>query len=96
MRLINLCAFYAVILMTPSLTFAGGQSVKVRMLTKSEMRNNSGSAPAVQQGKGAGTTRSQAVRDSNAYLTQIAESSLATRDNSRASAPKWGDSAFRK
>lgn len=93
MRVAVLCA---VTLAIPALTFAGSKGGTVRMLTKKEMQDISGSTPAVQQGKGAGLTRNESGPRGGAYLSQIAEAGLSANDDCRACRPNVKDSAFRK
>jgi hypothetical protein len=94
-RSIRVALLAALVLTSPLFPFAGGQPAKVRLPSKSEMQNAAGVTPAVQQGKGTGTSRNQGVRG-NAWRLQTAEDNPAVRDESGAAHQNWSDSAFRK
>ena len=84
----------ASILASPVLTFAGGQPNHVYTPQKNEAQDRAGIAQSVNQGKGAGITRSDVVLRGNAYRSETAQDSQALRANS--SGPNWNDSGFHK
>jgi hypothetical protein len=86
----------ASILVSPALTFAGGQPNKVYPSGKNEAQDHTVFARSVNQGKGAGMTRSDVVLRGNAYRSQTAEDSQALRDKPGAAGPNWNDTAFHK
>jgi hypothetical protein len=92
---IRLTLFSGLVLACPLVTFAGGQSVGMRVPSKSEMQDRTGVTRAVQQGKGTVITRNQAIR-ADAYRSQTPEDSRKIRDNPTSAGPNWGDRAFRK
>ena len=96
-RFIKFAAVSGFVLLSPVLTFAGGQPAKVRMVTKAEAQDRTGITPAVQQGKGSGMSTSQVFVNANAYRSQTpAESALLKADPPRAERPNYSDSAFTK
>lgn len=95
LQTIRTAVFSALVLVSPSLTFAGNQSTGMRVPSKSEMQNRDGVTRAVQQGKGNGMTRNQGVR-ANAYRSVTAGERSAIIDKSGAVRSTLGDTAFRK
>jgi len=83
-RSIRIAVLSACIVTSPLLSFAAGQP-KLHMLSKSQVQDLSGATRAVQQGKGAGMSRSQVALPSNA-----------NRGLSAAASPNRSDSAYRK
>jgi hypothetical protein len=63
--------FSGFVLVCPLPTFAGSQSVQMRVPTKAEMQDRTGVTQAMLQGKGGGgVTRNQTVLRGNAYRSQ--------------------------
>jgi hypothetical protein len=85
----------AAILASPVLTFAGGQHRNYAP-GKNETQNRAGIAQNVNQGKGAGMTRSDVVLRGNAYRSETAQDSQALNAKSSAAGPNWDDTAFHK
>jgi hypothetical protein len=84
-RFIRAAVLSALALTSPVLIFAAGQP-KLHMLSKSQMQDLSGAAPAVHQGKGAGLSRnSSAAKELPAF-----------EDLSYAARLNHSDTAFRK
>ena len=97
-RFIRVAVLSAFVLTSPLLIFAAGQP-KLRMLSKNEIEDVDGVSQAVQQGKGAGLSRSQVVLRSNRasdYHLRTATELPAPADESSASHPNRSDSALRK
>ena len=69
---IRVALFSAVMLASPALTFAGGQPNKVHPVSKTEMQDRTGISQTVNQGKGAGLSRRQAVSRANTSPSQTA------------------------
>jgi len=86
----------ASILVSPALSFAGGQPNRIYTPSKNEAQDHTVFARNVNQGKGAGMTRSDVVLRGNAYRSETAEDSQALRVKSGASGPNWNDTAFHK
>jgi hypothetical protein len=95
-RSVKMVLFAASILASPALTFAGGQPNHVYTPPKNEAQDRAGIAQTVNQGKGAGITRSDVVLSGNAYREQTAQDSQALKDKSNAAGPNWNDSGFHK
>ncbi len=95
LQTIGTVVFAALVLVSPSLTFAANQSTGMHVPSKSETQNRDGVTRAVQQGKGSGMTRNQGVR-ANAYRSLTAAESTAIIDKLGAVRSASGDSAFRK
>lgn len=93
---IKLVLLTASVLASPVLTFAGGQPNRVYTPPKYEAQDRAGIAQNVNQGKGAGMTRSTVVLRGNAYRAETAQDSQALRDRSNAAGSSWNDSAFHK
>jgi hypothetical protein len=82
------------VLLSPVLTFAGGQPAKVRTLSKDEMQDRTGIARAAQPGKGSGLSLSQPVIRASAYRSQTpAESSLLKADPPTTAHSNYSDTA---
>jgi hypothetical protein len=92
---VRLALLSAVVLVTPLLTFAGGQP-KIWPVSKAEAQDRTGITRSVNQGKGAGMTRSEGVIRANAYREQTAADQSATKAQTVAAHPKTGDPAFTK
>lgn len=93
---IRMSLLSAVVLACPLLALAGGQPAKMRAYSKEELQDRTVITRAVQQGKGAGTSLSQAVIHANAYRSQTAEENSIAGDPPPAAHTNPGDSAFRK
>lgn len=94
-RFVRVSLLSAVVLVTPLLTFAGGQP-KIHPVSKEEAQDRSGITKSINQGKGAGMTRSEGVIRANAYREQTAADRSATKAQTVAAHPKMGDPAFTK
>ena len=93
MKSIRVVTLSALVLGGTLFTFAASQP-RVR---KTEPLDLSGAKRAMQQGKGGGRTRNDAVIRANAYRSQTsAEESQALRNEPGAAHPKWSDPAFHK
>jgi hypothetical protein len=95
-RFVGLALLSVFVLVTPLLTFAGGQPAKMRWVSKEEAQDRTGITRSINQGKGAGMTLSQRVIRANAYREQTADDRSATTAQTVAVHPKAGDPAFTK
>lgn len=96
-RFVKFAAVSGFVLLSPVLTFAGGQPKVQRTQSKEEMQDRTGITRAIQQGKGAGMSLSNAALNANAYRSQTpAESALLKADPPRAQRPNFSDPAFTK
>jgi hypothetical protein len=86
----------AAILASPVLTFAGGQPNHVYTPPKNEAQDSAGISQNVDQGKGAGMTRSDAVLRGNAYRSETGEDSQSLNAKTSAAGTNWNDSGFHK
>lgn len=86
----------ASILAGPVLAFAGGQPNHVYSPKNIEAQDHASFARNVNQGKGAGVTRSDVVLSGNAYRAQTTEDNQALGDKSRTVGPNWNDPAFHR
>ena len=93
---VKMALLAAAILASPVLTFAGGQPNHVYTPPKNEAQDVTGIAQNVNQGKGAGMTRSDVVLRGNAYRSETAQDSQALNAKSSAAGPNWDDTAFHK
>ncbi len=99
LRSIRVALLSAFALASAALSFAGDQPGKMHMLSKSQMQDRTGMTPAVQQGKGAGMTRSQVVLrgDTDRSDTAADRPALPPAEDSFADPqPTSSDTAFRK
>jgi hypothetical protein len=94
-RFVRVSLLSAVVLVTPLLTFAGGQP-KIQPLSKVAAPDRTGITRSINQGKGAGMTVFQGVIRPNAYREQTAEDRPATQVQTVTGNPKLGDPAFTK
>jgi hypothetical protein len=86
----------ASILASPVLTFAGGQPNRVYTPVNNEAQNAGGVARSLNQGKGAGMTRSDGTLQGNAYRSQTAADAKAVRNKPDTSGPNFNDLGFHK
>src|SRR5580658_7668055 len=86
----------ASILANPVFTFAGGQPNRVYTPGKNEAQNLGGVARSLNQGKGAGMTRSDVALQGNAYRSQTAVDTKAVRNKPDTSGPNFNDLGFHK
>jgi hypothetical protein len=94
-RFVRAASLSAVILVTPLLTFAGGQP-KIRPVSREEAQDRTGITRSINQGKGAGITLSQGVIRANAYREQTAGDKSVTTVQTVPAHAKEGDPAFTK
>jgi hypothetical protein len=94
-RFVRAALLSAFVLVTPLATFAGGQS-KIWPVSKAEAQDRTGIKRSINQGKGAGMTRSEGVIRANAYREQTAADQPTTKAQTVAGNPKMGDPAFTK
>jgi hypothetical protein len=94
-RSLKMPVLAASFLATSLLAFAGGQP-RTYTPAKDEVHDREGIGRNINQGKGAGMTRSYAVLRGNAYRSQTAEDTKAIKEESKAARPNWNDSAFHK
>jgi hypothetical protein len=94
-RFVRVSLLSAFALVTPLLTFAGGQP-KIWPVSKVEAQDRTGITRSINQGKGAGLTRSEGVIRANAYREQTAADKPSTTAQTVAAHPKTGDPAFTK
>jgi hypothetical protein len=96
-RFVKFAAVSGFVLLSPVLTFAGGQPKVQRTPSKEELQDRTGIARAIQQGKGGGMSLSNAALNANAFRSQTpAESALLKSDPPRAQRPNYSDPAFTK
>jgi hypothetical protein len=95
-RFVRVALLSSFVLVTPLLTFAGGQPAKMRWVSKEEAQDRTGITRSLNQGKGAGMTLSSKVIRANAYREQTAADQPATTAQTVAAHPKAGDPAFTK
>jgi hypothetical protein len=95
-RSIKLVLLAASILANPVFTFAGGQPNTVYTPGKNEAQNLVGVGRSLNQGKGAGMTRSDGTLRGNAYRSQTADDNRAVRNKPDTTGPNFNDSGFHK
>ena len=94
-RSVKLVLLAASILASPVFTFAGGQPNWVYTPPKNEAQSVAGVTPSLNQGKGAGMTRSDVALQGNAYRSQTAADANAVRKPETAG-PNYNDLGFHK
>jgi hypothetical protein len=95
-RSVKLVLLAASILANPVFTFAGGQPNWVYTPPRNEAQNLAGVARTVNQGKGAGMTRSDVALQGNAYRSQTPADNKAVRSTPDTTGPNYNDLAFHK
>lgn len=93
---VKMVLLVAAILASPVLTFAGGQPNHVYTPPKYEAQDRASIAQNVNQGKGAGLTRNDAVLRGNAYRSETGEDAGTLNAKTSAGGANWNDSGFHK